>query len=141
MIAAIYLLHEWSVNDVASKLRPDELAHVIRLVGRCPSCYPPGTFDALRRKRAPPVTPPTESFLPNATAKEDSAHHPQYGRPSPRNATPKPNGVSGATGVGKGHQAPGPTADGRAQLEMRETPHIFQAARASSLRSTSILFV
>ena len=42
VIAAIYLLHERGVDEVAAKLRPDELGHVIRLVSRCPSCYPPG---------------------------------------------------------------------------------------------------
>ena len=31
VIAAIYLLHERSVGEVAAKLRPDELEHVIRL--------------------------------------------------------------------------------------------------------------
>jgi hypothetical protein len=46
VIAAIYLLHERSVDEIASKLRPDELRHVVRLVGPCPSCYPPGTLDA-----------------------------------------------------------------------------------------------
>jgi hypothetical protein len=34
VIAAIYLLHERSVDEVAAKLRPDELGHVIRLVSR-----------------------------------------------------------------------------------------------------------
>ena len=50
VIAAIYLLHENSVNDIASKLTPHELLHVIRLVGRCPSYYPPGTLDALKQR-------------------------------------------------------------------------------------------
>ena len=55
VIAAIYLLHERSVDEIAAKLRPDELGHVIRLVSRCPSCYPPGTLDALKvRSPAPP---------------------------------------------------------------------------------------
>ena len=57
VIAAIYLLHECSVGDVAAKLTRDELGHVIRLVGRCASCYPPGTLDALKSKRVAPVTP------------------------------------------------------------------------------------
>jgi hypothetical protein len=48
VIAAIYLLHENSVNDIASKLTPHELLHVIRLVGRCPTWYPPGTLAALK---------------------------------------------------------------------------------------------
>ena len=65
VIAAIYLLHERSVGEVAAKLRPDELEHVIRLVGRCPSCYPLGTLDALKSKKggiaaADGREPPTE---------------------------------------------------------------------------------
>ena len=42
---------------MAAKLRPDELEHVIRLVSRCPSCYPPGTLDALKSKRMASLTP------------------------------------------------------------------------------------
>ena len=58
VIAAIYLLHERSVADIVVKLRPGELEHVIRLVGRCPSCYPPGTLDALNGwSQAPPPAP------------------------------------------------------------------------------------
>ena len=59
VIAAIYLLHERSVGEIAAKLRPDELEHVIGLVGRCPSCYPPGALDDLKSRRAAPVTPLT----------------------------------------------------------------------------------
>jgi hypothetical protein len=50
IIAAVLLLHERSVDKVAAKLRPDELQNVVRLVSRCPSCYPPGTFDALKAR-------------------------------------------------------------------------------------------
>jgi len=51
IIAAVLLLHEKSVDEVAAKLRPDELAHVVRFVSRCPTCYPPGTLAALRSLR------------------------------------------------------------------------------------------
>ena len=51
IIAAVLLLHEKSVDEVAAKLRPDELAHVVRFVSRCPSCYPHGTLAALRSLR------------------------------------------------------------------------------------------
>jgi hypothetical protein len=56
VIAAIYLLHERSVDEIAAKLRRDELGHVIRLVSRCPSCYPPGTLEALK-VRSPAPSP------------------------------------------------------------------------------------
>ena len=60
VIAAVLLLHEQSASEIASKLNASELEHVIRLVGRCPSCYPPGTLDALKgRRQAPP--PPVPS--------------------------------------------------------------------------------
>ena len=48
-IAAVSLLQERSVEEVAGKLTPAELADVTRLVSRCPSCYPPGAYDALKR--------------------------------------------------------------------------------------------
>ena len=51
IIAAVLLLHEKSVDEVAAKLTSDELGHVIRLVSRCPTCYPPGTLAALRSLR------------------------------------------------------------------------------------------
>jgi hypothetical protein len=104
VIAAIYLLHERSVGQVAVKLRPDELEHVIRLVGRCPSCYPPGTLDALKGERTL-MTAPTES-RPRAATAEAAYRHPQHRRPPARpeakhgtperstqpNASPKPTG-------------------------------------------------
>ena len=53
VIAAVLLLHEQSASDIASKLNASELEHVLRLVGRCPSCYPPGTLEAVKvRSRA-----------------------------------------------------------------------------------------
>jgi hypothetical protein len=111
VIAAIYLLHERSVGEVAAKLKPDKLEHVIRLVGRCPSCYPPGTLDALRNKRMASLTPTAARLLPSATTKEEVAAHPrsQHRRPLARpearqgtaerpkrpNAAPKPTGFRG----------------------------------------------
>ena len=51
VIAAVSLLHERSVEEIAGKLTPAELADVTRLVSRCPSCYPPGAYDALKARR------------------------------------------------------------------------------------------
>ena len=109
VIAAIYLLHERSVDEVESKLTPSELGHVIRLVGRCPSCYPPGTLDALKTKRMASLTPTAARLLPND--QEEAAAHPrpQHRRPLARpearqgtaerpkrpNAAPKPTGFRG----------------------------------------------
>jgi hypothetical protein len=69
VIAAIYLLHERGVDEIASKLRPDELGHVIRLVGRCPSCYPPRTLDALKSHRQVPSPEPVAT-----TSRTHEAH-------------------------------------------------------------------
>ena len=51
VIAAISLLHERSVEEIAGKLTPAQLADVTRLVSRCPSGYPPGAYDALKALR------------------------------------------------------------------------------------------
>ena len=48
VIAAVLLLHERGVDEIASKLGPDELEQLIKLVGRCPSSYPTGALDALK---------------------------------------------------------------------------------------------
>jgi hypothetical protein len=58
VIAAIYFLHERSVDEIVAKLRPSELEQVIKLVGRCPSCYPPGTLAALKDRGRPPSPKP-----------------------------------------------------------------------------------
>ena len=58
VIAANYLLHERSVDEIVAKLRPSELEQVIKLVGRCPSCYPPGTLAALKDRRRLPSPKP-----------------------------------------------------------------------------------
>ena len=47
VIAAVLLLHERSVEEVASQLNAEELQRVIALVGRSPRLYPPGTLQAL----------------------------------------------------------------------------------------------
>jgi hypothetical protein len=54
VIAAIYLLHERSVDEIVARLRPGELEQAIKLVGRCPSCNPSGTLDALKKRRHAP---------------------------------------------------------------------------------------
>ena len=68
VITAVLLLHERSVDEIASKLRREELGHVIRLVGRCPSCYPPGTLDALKSRRPAPSPEPSAASTPTNLA-------------------------------------------------------------------------
>jgi len=67
VMAAIYLLHERGVDEVAAKLGPDELGHVIRLVSRCPSCYPPGTLEALKVRSPAPSPEPVASISTDRT--------------------------------------------------------------------------
>jgi hypothetical protein len=76
VIAAVLLLHERCVDEIASKLRPDELKQVIKLVGRCPSSYPTGALDALKarcpeRPSASPRTKPPAEGQPGHTPRTD----------------------------------------------------------------------
>jgi hypothetical protein len=48
VIAAVLLLHERSVQQIVAELTAVELEQVIKLVGRSPRVYPPGTLDALK---------------------------------------------------------------------------------------------
>ena len=73
VIAAVLLLHEHRVDEIVAKLTPSELEQVIKIVGRSPSCYPPGAYAALKAKRnlSPP---PTESLPPNAKEQAGRIH-------------------------------------------------------------------
>ena len=52
VIAAVLLLHERSVEQIVAELTTIELEQVIKLVGRSPRVYPPGTLDALKQRKA-----------------------------------------------------------------------------------------
>jgi hypothetical protein len=52
VIAAFLLLHQRRVDEIVPKLSAAELEQVIKLVGRSPRVYPPGTLDALKQRRA-----------------------------------------------------------------------------------------
>ena len=52
VIAAVLMLHERSVEEIAPKLSAAELEKMIKLVGRSPDVYPPGTLDVLKQRRA-----------------------------------------------------------------------------------------
>jgi hypothetical protein len=57
VIAAICLLETKSVDEIVAKLTTVELEQVIKIVGRCPRCYPSGAYDALKARRPPSPTP------------------------------------------------------------------------------------
>jgi hypothetical protein len=73
VIAAVLLLHERSVDEIAPQLTAAELEQTIVLVGRSPRLYAPGTLEALESKRATPRPPPAELVQPNAVAREKAA--------------------------------------------------------------------
>ncbi len=61
VIEAICLLPERSVDEIVAKLSPVELEQVIKIVGRSPRGYPPGSYDALKgKKNLAQPQPPTE---------------------------------------------------------------------------------
>jgi hypothetical protein len=51
VIAAICLLETRSVDEIVAKITPAELEQVIKIIGRCPRCYPAGAYDALKARR------------------------------------------------------------------------------------------
>ena len=85
VIAAVLLLHERSVEEIVPRLSAAELEQVIKLVGRSPRVYPPGTLDALKSNRnAASLAQPPESVPLKAAAKEQApttvgANHPHRG--------------------------------------------------------------
>ena len=60
------------------KLKVGELEQVIKLVGRSPSCYPPGTLEALKCRRPTPAPEPvaitSTSARPAARIRPDAEH-------------------------------------------------------------------
>jgi hypothetical protein len=60
VIAAVLLLHERSVDEIAPQLSAAELEQTIVLVGRSPRLYARGTLEALESRRATPQAPPGE---------------------------------------------------------------------------------
>ena len=75
VIAAVSLLHERSVEEIAGKLTPAELADVTRLVSRCPSCYPPGAYDALKALRNVAAEQPATRTTAGTGAKRPRWRH------------------------------------------------------------------
>jgi hypothetical protein len=72
VIAAVLLLHERSVDEIAPQLSARELEQTIVLVGRSPRLYARGTLEALESKRATP-RPPAEAASDGARPKRRGA--------------------------------------------------------------------
>ena len=106
VIAAVLLLHERSVDDIAPQLNATELEQVITLVGRSPRLYAPGTLGALKQRRSLPAPTPSvgsagtgpaarQSLAESAPPDPNAAPRPAAPtrEPSKRlNALPKPGG-------------------------------------------------
>jgi hypothetical protein len=54
MRTAICLVETRSVDEIVGRLTPAELEQVIRIVGRCPTGYSLGAYDALKGHRRTP---------------------------------------------------------------------------------------
>jgi hypothetical protein len=91
VIAAVLLLHERGVEEIAPQLSPPELEKVIELVGRSPRLYPRGILEALDQHKSSPASAPiTQSVLPNASSKEEATPSARAAHPPPERAT-EPN--------------------------------------------------
>jgi hypothetical protein len=86
VIAAVLLLHERPVDEIAPNLSPAELEKVIVLVGRNPRLYPPGIMDALEQRRG--VLAPTPSVASTMAAKRDAGASGSAGHSSRRDKLP-----------------------------------------------------
>jgi hypothetical protein len=61
------------VDEIVAKLTPVELEQVIKIVGRCPRCYPPGAYDALKGHRRTPSLKPQPGINPGPERSDRSA--------------------------------------------------------------------
>jgi len=73
VIAAICLLETRSVHEIVGRLTTVELEQVIKIVGRCPRCYPPGAYDALKGHRRTPSSKPQPGINPGPERSHRSA--------------------------------------------------------------------
>jgi hypothetical protein len=117
VIAAVLLLHERSVDEIAPQLSARELEQTIVLVGRSPRLYAPGTLEALESKKA------TLHVNASVVARENAA---------PLNrALPERREASIYAGAGKpwGHHAQPPS--GTPSAAQRRPPEQIKRGEAS----------
>ena len=101
VIAAVLLLHQRSVDEIVPKLSAAELEQVIKLVGRSPRVYPPGTLDALKQRKAL-VSPEPPQRSGESTRSDVAAESSTLGRPALiRGAAGDATRQTGANGAAK----------------------------------------
>ena len=64
VIAAICMLDKRGVDEIVTRLTTAELDQVIKIVGRSPSCYPPGAYATLKEHRQGRSTKPPAACGP-----------------------------------------------------------------------------
>ena len=107
VIAAICLLPVRSVDEIVARLSPAELGEVVNIVGRSPSCYPPGAYATRKGKRDLASPPPRADSRPlkvaanerprppqKATALRQLARQPQKATPHRQHAADGENGAA-----------------------------------------------
>jgi hypothetical protein len=115
VIAAVLLLHEHSVDEIVPKLSALELEQVIKLVGRSPRIYPPGTLDTLKQRRTPPSPQPPSGSARSNVGTEDAARTRGIGLPRAQETPPHSehgagaDALHGAKGTGSSRSAEGNT--------------------------------
>jgi hypothetical protein len=68
------VLDDASLRWAAAEGVSEAVIAVIKIVGRCPRCYPPGAYDALKAQRRPSPTPqPGERITPGPESSHRSA--------------------------------------------------------------------
>jgi hypothetical protein len=82
VIAAICLIGAKTVDEIVAKLTPAELGQVVNIVGRSPSCYPPGVYAALKSKRDLASPPPRADSPPPKEALKKEARRPPERQPT-----------------------------------------------------------
>jgi hypothetical protein len=110
IITAVLLLHERSLEEIVAKLRPGELEQVIKLVGRSPRVYPPGTLDTLKQRKAL-ISPPPSDSVPSDISAKKQAWRPQHTADWPRRRharTPAGLGANASQSASKRGNGAGP---------------------------------
>jgi hypothetical protein len=124
VIAAVLLLHERSVDEIAPHLNATELEQTIVLVGRSPRLYPRGTVEALENKRVV-LAPPATSVKPSSVTREKAARTSTFDR-------------SNTAGAGDPSRARARQNPQGPEVEALENKRVVLAPPATSVKPSSV---